>query len=148
MPVAGTTPGRLDGEALHASGALAARELDRVRWGGAIYSSGMGPPSSHEPDRSRGSDDSLYRLYELVPVAEEVDIVEDWDRDRLAEVADFEQHAAAAGTDEDVVRDPGAEPVRDGEDPDGPMTQGQVLGLLEHRLGAERLDDEEPTDGS
>ena len=120
-----------------------------MRWGGAIYSAGMGEPNNHEPDHSRGSDDSLYRLYEIVPVAEEIDIVEDWDhQDRFAEDAASELNAAAVETDEDVGDGQGVEPVRDGvEDPDGPMTQGQVLGLLEHRLGAERLDDEELTDG-
>ena len=120
-----------------------------MRWGVAIYSAGMGEPSSHEPDRVRGSDDSLYRLYELVPVAEEVDIVEEWDHNRLADEADAELPATLAEIDEVVAGDEAAEPVRDGvEDPDRPMTQGQVLGLLEHRLGAERLDDEEQTDGS
>ena len=109
----------------------------------------MRPPNSPEPDRSRGSDESLYRLYELVPVAEQVDIVEDWDQATDAALGDAELQQVAKETDDELVDEPAIEPVPNGADEDaGPMTQGQVLGLLEHRLGAERLGDEGPEDDS
>ncbi len=104
----------------------------------------MGMPSNHEPDRGRGSDDSLYWLYDLVPVAEDLDIVEEWDQARNAAQADGELQPVASEPDDEPVDEQAAQPVPDdADDEDGPMTQGQVLGLLEHRLGAARIDSAE-----
>ena len=92
------------------------------------------------PDDRPGSHASLYVLYSLVPVAEEEDLLDEVRRER-------------------IWRDRGVDPWvatedEDGEDPDvaeaseesPALTLLQMLGMLEHILGAVIVDPEEEAD--
>ncbi len=108
----------------------------------------MGPPKSDEPDRGRGSDDSLYRLYDLVPEAEDIDIAEEWDQNRPEGDVESELRRPGVDADNAPLDDLPPEPELTDDDEDSHLTQGQVLGMLEHRLGAERIDDSTVEDDS
>ncbi|WP_341927713.1 hypothetical protein [Nocardioides psychrotolerans] len=93
-------------------------------------------------DDGPGSDATLNALYDLVPDAEEVD---------LAEEVRLEQEQSWALENAGFVEEGRLAPVED-QAPDEPptpapderLTDNQVQGLLEHVLGAEVLDDEDP----
>ncbi|MBJ7353929.1 MAG: hypothetical protein JHC98_03815 [Thermoleophilaceae bacterium] len=96
-----------------------------------------------------GSDDlpgggvTLTLLYFFVPATEEVDLLDDLDRERRQ--PDWNAiYAEFASTDEGMYE---AEGVDDHQAEaheavgDAPMSIGQILRMLEHLLGAEILDD-------
>lgn len=101
-------------------------------------------------DDRPGSDDSLDLLYAQCPAAEDEDMVDQLDRDRVAE----EEQALV----EELWRGPLNETCADEEDgpagadadrDDGPdagdtarLTFRQSMGVLEHYLGAEVLEDD------
>lgn len=96
---------------------------------------------------------SLQELYDLVPVAEEVDLADQVRRERESRA---QQEAAleqlrrfgllAPGADADVSEAPVVEhdaDLSEGGDGDGErLTDNQVVGLLEHLLGAEVEEEE------
>ena len=75
----------------------------------------------------------LERLHTVVPATEEEDLLEQVRQERLAAEA-----ARGLGLEE-----PAAEPPRREEEPaEEPFSEPQVLGMLEHHLGAQVLDED------
>lgn len=95
------------------------------------------PMSAQEPSTS------LEALYDLVPQAEEIDLREELEletqrRHWLDKLGPLLGTPEGDDLDRDVEDD-----SKDGEDGDEPwlLTDRQVVGMLEHELGAERVDD-------
>lgn len=87
------------------------------------------------PDDRPGNQDSLYVFYCLVPVAEEEDLLDEVRRER-ARAWDFDPWNEGESEDDDVDSDEGAdEPTA--------LTFLQLLGMLEHLLGAVVVDPED-----
>lgn len=95
-------------------------------------------------DDGPGSDATLNALYDLVPDAEEVDLAEEvrleQEQTWALENAGFVEEGRLPPVDEHV---PEEAPL---PAPEERLTDGQVQGLLEHLLGAEVVDDEDPRD--
>lgn len=82
------------------------------------------------PDDRPGRHDSLYVLYYLVAVAEEEDLLDEVRRERARQVWDFDPWAEHVGErDDDLDLDESADDTLG-------LTFRQVLGMLEHLLGA------------
>ena len=99
----------------------------------------MGPISSH--DYRPGSEQNLLAFYELVPSAEEEDLVDEQHRERRSAWA--AQQLASFSRVDDVLLDPEPD-YRDEPDDDDdvePLTPLQLLGMIEHVLGAEEIDE-------
>lgn len=95
------------------------------------------------PDNIPGCGVTLALLYYFVPETEEVDLLDELQRDRRAAAwnAFYGEFASVEDGNYDVDRDEDNQT----DDPDDatttPMSLGQILGMLEHLLGAEVLDD-------
>lgn len=91
-----------------------------------------------DPDRSPGSARSLDGFYATVPAAEEEDLIDEVDAAALAvrERAAIDSEYAIGTVDERADHSETAE----GDEPR--LTPFQQQRLLEHELGATRLDDE------
>lgn len=94
-------------------------------------------------DEVPGSAQSLYVLYRLVPAAEVFDAVDDpRDAEEMTDVvAQADQQSegywsVVADTDVEPASDDDAAGVAAVDAGESPMTIGQVLGLLEHVVGA------------
>ncbi|MGA8255492.1 MAG: hypothetical protein WB767_02860 [Nocardioides sp.] len=98
----------------------------------------MGPTSSH--DSRPGSDENLLAFYELVPVAEEEDLVAEHRAETLRAFADSR---VALSPNDEVLADDDQDVDDDAADADDvdPLTPLQQLGMLEHVLGAEEIED-------
>jgi hypothetical protein len=92
--------------------------------------SGVTPP---------GSETSLFRLYDAVPASEELDLAEEAYLERTRVNWELRYAAFFARLDARCATADDAEPPP--QDPAEPLTHGQVLGMLEHLLGAHRIDD-------
>ena len=98
----------------------------------------MALPEPH-PDRRPGSDSALLAFYDLVPVAEELDLVEDAERER--ERLWWDRVLGDLVSPENVlIEEPVEADADDGRTEE--LNDAQVIGLLEHVLGAKRLHDE------
>src|SRR3954447_7259893 len=78
----------------------------------------------------RGSDTSLVALYDAVPAAEVLDLREEWKDDQAQQFRDAWSSDGHGEWGEELV-----------DDSVDPLTDGQVFGLIEHLLGAERVTD-------
>lgn len=96
----------------------------------------MALPEPH-PDRRPGSDQALTEFYDLVPVAEELDLIEEAELAR--ECVWWGRALSDPDANDVLIEEPDQETEDDGA---ANLTEGQVIGLLEHVLGAERLDSE------
>ena len=84
-----------------------------------------------DPDRV-----TLSALHALVPAAEELDLADQARREQEVATFGFEDPEKPPSTRAPAAdRDPDPAPDED------PLTEGQVRGLLEHRLGATSLPD-------
>jgi hypothetical protein len=101
------------------------------------------------PDNGPGIEDTLYVLYYLVPAAEELDLVDELhaDRGRSERQALIDEILADLRDDTSQTEEDGRSEPDDSQDAVS-LTVGQVIGLLEHYLGAELLheDEDEPPD--
>lgn len=100
------------------------------------------PMSAEEPATS------LQALYDLVPQAEEIDLREELELEtQRRHWLDKLRPLLGTSDGDDLDREPGAdlEHAREGapEDEGEPwrLTDRQVVGMLEHELGAEQVDD-------
>lgn len=126
----------------------------------------MGDDGALSPDDRPGGRSTLGELYRTVPASEEYDAREGdveaartaWWREVAREVARLDREAvaeelAAAGKAEgDDAADDAADPTEAGEAGDGAggpdeetLTPGQALGMIEHLLDAEVIDDPDDT---
>ncbi len=116
--------------------------------GGGVPADDDGSGGAAEPERV-----GLLRLHELVPAAEELDLTDEVDRERqlgelgrtdwdeiVVDAPDHHSDGRVAGPDVGGGAGPGGD--QDGE----PLSEGQVRGMLEHRLGATPLEQVEPPD--
>lgn len=94
---------------------------------------------------------SLRDLHALVPAAEAIDLLEQDEIDQArAETEEVRRHIAEVlnqlGSDEVSGGEPPpsneTEPEADGSE--DTLTRGQAIGMLEHLLGAEPIDPEDP----
>ena len=91
------------------------------------------------PDDLPGCGVTLALLYYFVPTAEEVDLLDELEHDRRRAAWDVLYDEFASAEEGSLNAD------RDEDDQDEattvPMSLGQILGMLEHILGAEIIDD-------
>lgn len=95
------------------------------------------------PEDLPGCGVTLALLYYFVPATEEVDLLDELERDRrtaawtacYSEFASVEDGNYDAGRDEDDQADDMDDATT------APMSLGQILGMLEHVLGAEVIDE-------
>lgn len=95
------------------------------------------------PEDAPGSGVTLYLLYGLVPAAEETDLLEELTHERGRVEWEAIDAEAACPDDEDSVEAEDAGQT----DVEGVGRIGQIIGMLEHTLGAEVIADE-PQSGS
>ena len=95
---------------------------------------------SREDSRS-GSERTLVGLYRDVPAAEEYDLVE---REIEREVRRHRDEQLA-GIDADLPDDDEPFDEDDSVEDDDPLSPGQTMGMLEHLLEAEVIDEEDST---
>lgn len=96
-------------------------------------------------DYRRGGSDSLALLYALVPVCEEFDLLDQLEADRLRAEWEARLPPESDDVDEQLDDTTADAPSRSTE----PVpTVREVIGLLEHYLGAELMheDEDEPPD--
>lgn len=94
---------------------------------------------------------TLALLYYFVPATEEVDLLDELERDRrtAAWTAFYSEFASVEDDNYDADRDEADQADQADEVDDAttaPMSLGQILGMLEHLLGAEIIDDPDPDD--
>lgn len=100
------------------------------------------------PERAPGGEASLLALYELVPAAEQEDLAEEARAERRQRetevlfVAPVHPDLAEPVPDEDP-----AEPEQHPEADVPPLSDGAVIAMLEHRLGATPVSDEDDQAG-
>ena len=90
-------------------------------------------------DLRPGSEQNLLAFYELVPAAEHEDLADEQQRQRRSAWA--AQQLALGSRVDDVLLDPDPDYRDEPEDDDevDPLTPLQLLGMLEHVLGAEEI---------
>ncbi len=94
------------------------------------------PPDERPGDRAT----TLDELYDLVPQAEEIDLRDELERETRREHW-LEELRPLLGSEPDPSQDDQRPTVSDPQPEPWRLTDSQVVGMLEHLLGAEHVDD-------
>jgi hypothetical protein len=100
------------------------------------------------PEDLPGCGVTLALLYYFVPASEEVDLLDELERDRrtAAWTVFYSDFASVEDGNYDADRDEDDQADEVDDARTAPMSLGQILGMLEHLLGAEIIDDPDPDD--
>jgi hypothetical protein len=93
-------------------------------------------------DHDGGCEVTLFLLYYLVPAAEEIDLFDHLPREQDEQMrSELYAEVACAGDDELVDPTENADEIAPDLCANPAMSVGQIIGMLEHLLGAEVIDE-------